>query len=172
MNIKIEKWQGHEIRFVDSDGEWRAVLKDICDALNLRTNDVVQRLDPEMMSRVAVEVSDADSTGIRSRGENKTRQMVTVNELGIYETLFASKRPEAKQLRRWTATVLQRLRKHVGLQGYEIMRMTDKDVQDDIDHFLDDIFYDEDTKKLMTSRTVQGGDVEVYEFEDQDLFKE
>ena len=172
MNIKIEKWKDHEIRFVEYDGAWVAILKDICNALDLRTNDVVQRLDPDMMGRVSIEVSNTDSTGIRSRGENKTRQMITVNELGIYEALFASKRPEAKQLRRWTTTVLQRLRKHVGLQGYEIMRMTEKEIQDDIDHFLDDIFYDEETKKLMTSRTVQGGDVEVYEFEDQDLFKE
>lgn len=170
MNTRIEKWQGHEIRFVEHEGQWVAILKDICDALNLRTNDVTQRLEPVMMVRVAVEASNADSTGVRSRGENKTRQMVAINELGIYETLFASKRPEAKQLRRWTATVLQRLRTHVGLQGYEIMRMTEKEVQDDIDHFLDDIFYDEETKKLMTSRTVPGGDVEIYEFEDQDLF--
>lgn len=172
MDIKVEKWQNYEIRFVEHNGQWFAVLKDICDALKLRTNDVVQRLDPEMMVRVAVQVSNTDSTGVRSRGENKTRQMIAINELGIYEALFASKRPEAKQLRRWTATVLQRLRKHIGLQSYEIMRMTEKEVQDDIDHFLDDIFYDEETKKLMTSRTVQGGDVEIYEFEDQDLFKE
>lgn len=172
MNIKIEKWCGHEIRFVEHDGQWVAILKDICDALDLRTNDVTQRLDPEIMVRVSVETSNTDSTGVRSRGENRTRQMIAVNELGIYEALFASKRPEAKQLRRWTATVLQRLRKHVGLQGFEIMRMTETEVQEDINHFLDDIFYDEETKKLMTSRTVQGGDVEIYEFEDQDLFKE
>lgn len=169
MNVKYERWCGHDIRFVEHEDEWWAILKDICDALKLRTNDVAQRLDPKMMSRVQI-AFDTGSNGIRSRGHNKSRTMIVVNELGIYEALFASKRPEAKQLRRWTATILQRLRKHVGLQGHEVMRMTETEVQEEINRFLDDIFYDEETKKLMTSRTVPGGDVEVYELEEQDLF--
>lgn len=45
------------------------------------------------------------------------------------------------------------------------MRMADQDVQDDIDHFLDDLFYDEETGQLMQSVTVQGGDVEQIPFE-------
>lgn len=169
MNVKYERWCGHDIRFVEHEDEWWAILKDLCDALKLRTNDVAQRLDPKMMTRVQI-TFDTGSTGIRSRGHNMSRAMIVVNELGIYEALFASKRPEAKQLRRWTATILQRLRKHVGLQGYEVMRMTETEIQEEINRFLDDIFYDEETKKLMTSRTVPGGDVEVYELEEQDLF--
>lgn len=172
MNIRVEKWQGHEIRFVEVENEHWAILKDLCDALDLRTFHVKSRLDDSMCKNVTVETSDIALTDNRSRGDNKTRRMAVVNELGIYQVLFASRRPEAEQLRRWTATVLQRLRKHVGLQSYEIMKMTEKEVQDDIDRFLDDIFYDDETKKLMYSKTVQGGDVEIYEFEDQDLFKE
>lgn len=171
MSIKIENWQGHNIRFVEERGEWWAILKDLCDALNLRVAKVAERLDQDMMIRVQVKVSEVPSKDVRSRGENETRWMLAVNEVGIYEALFASKRLEARQLRRWTATVLQRLRKHVGLAGYEVMRMTEKEVQEDIDHFLDCIYYDETTKKLMMSVTVAGGDVDQIEFEDQDLFK-
>lgn len=170
--MRIENWQGHEIRFVEVNGEWYAVLKDICDALDLRTDKVASRLDPDMMQRVKIEVSDNPSKGDRSKGENKTRWMIAVNEIGVYEALFASRRLEARQLRRWTATVLQKLRTHVGLQGYEVMRMTETEVQEDIDHLLDDIFYDDDKKMLMISRTVAGGDVEIEPFEDQDLFKD
>ena len=170
--MRIENWQGHDIRFVEVSGEWYAILKDICDALDLRTDGVVQRLDSDMMTRVKVEVSDHTSTGDRSKGENKNRWMVAVNEIGIYEALFASRRLEARQLRRWTATVLQKLRTHVGLQGYEVMRMTETEVQEDIDRFLDDLFWDDDKKMLMISRTVAGGDVEIEPFEDQDLFKD
>ena len=36
MNMRIETWYGHDIRFVEIDGEWWAILKDICDALNLK----------------------------------------------------------------------------------------------------------------------------------------
>ena len=61
---------------------------------------------------------------------------------------------------------MQKLRKHVGLEGYEVMRMTEDSVQEEIDHFLDDIFYDEETGMLMQSVTVAGGDViqEPFEF--------
>ncbi len=170
--MRIENWQDHEIRFVEVNGEWYAVLKDICDALDLRADKVASRLDSDMMQRVKIEVSDNPSKGVRSRGDNEARWMLVVNELGIYESLFASRRLEARQLRRWTATVLQKLRTHVGLQGYEVMRMTETEVQEDIDAFLDDLFWDEDKKMLMMSVTVAGGDVEQVPFEDQDLFKD
>ena len=202
--IKVENWCGHKIRFIEQNGEWWAILKDICDALELRTFHVSQRLDPDMMTRVKVEMKDdvisndlnfsnvsdivsndvrsniSDhpsrgirsinkkdnpiSTGVRSRAR-KTQWMLAVNEIGIYEALFSSKRLEARKLRRWTATVLKKLRAHVGLEGYEVMRMTEKAVQDDIDHFLDTIFYDEETGQLMKSVTVPGGDVEQVPFE-------
>lgn len=165
MNIKIENWCGCDIRFVEKDGEWWAILKDICDALKLRTDGISQRLDPDMLIRVNVEVSNHSSKEVRSRGENKTRCMLAVNEIGIYEALFASRKLEARKFRRWSASVMQKLRKSVGLAGYEVMRMTDKDVQEDIDHILDTLFWDEETGRLMQSVTVQGGDVEQIPFE-------
>jgi prophage antirepressor-like protein len=160
----INEWCGYSIRFVNIDGEWYAILKDICDALNLRTKDVSQRLDPSMIKRVPIETSKDGLNDIRSRGENKTRQMLAVNELGIYEALFASRRPEAHKFRQWTGTVLRKLRKCAGLEGYEIMRMTEPKIQGYIDHILDTIYYDENTKMLMQSVTIQGGDVEQIPF--------
>lgn len=163
--MRVENWCGHDIRFVEEDGEWWAILKDICDALDLRTDGVAQRLEPDMMMRVRVEVSDHLSNGVRSRGENRTRWMLAVNEIGIYEALYSSRKLEARKFRRWSGTVMQRLRKRIGLEGYEVMRMTEETVQDEIDHFLDDIFYDEETGMLMQSVTVQGGDVIQVPFE-------
>ena len=163
--MKKESWCGYDIRFIDVNGEWYAVLKDICDALNLRTKDVSQRLDSSMMERVSIETSEDGLTDNRLRGSNKTRSMLVVNELGIYEALFASRRPEAQKFKRWTATVLQKLRTRVGLEGYEVMRMTEPEIQEDIDHILDTLFYDEETGMLMQSITVQGGDVDQIPFE-------
>lgn len=163
--MKTENWCGYDIRFVEQDGEWWAILKDICDALDLRTDKVAQRLDPDMLMRICVETSNHPSEGDRSRGENRTRWMLAVNEVGIYEALYSSRKLEARKFRRWSATVLQRLRKHVGLEGYEVMRMTEESVQDEIDHFLDTLFYDEETGMLMQSVTVQGGDVIQVPFE-------
>lgn len=163
--MKVENWCGHRIRFIEKDGEWWAILKDICDALKLKSKDISSRLDPDMMDRVKIYLSEADSNDLRSRDKNKTRWMLVVNETGIYEALFASRRLEARKFRRWSATVLRRLRREVGLQGYEVMRMTDPDIQRDIDDILDTLFYDEKSGQLMQSVTIRGGDVEQVPFE-------
>lgn len=161
--MKIENWCGYNIRFIEQDGEWWAILKDICDALKLRTWGVSNRLDPDML--IKVNVSDLSSNEVRSKGENKTRQMLAINEIGIYEALFASRRLEARKFRRWSAEVMKKLRSNVGLEGYEVMKMTEPDIQEKIDNILDTIFYDPDTGVLMQSVTTLGGDVDQIPFE-------
>ena len=159
-NIRTENWQGYNIRFVEQDGEWWAILKDICDALRLQVGKVSQRLEPDMMARVPVEV-EVPSKHV----DSQTFWMLAINEIGIYEALFASRRLEARKFRRWSASVMQKLRSKVGLQQYEAMKMTDPDIQDSIDNILDTLFWDEETGRLMQSVTVQGGDVEQIPFE-------
>jgi prophage antirepressor-like protein len=168
--MRVENWNGYDIRFVEKDGEWWAILKDICDALNLRTNDVAQRLDPAtMLEKIRVSEADTVLNGItfssRPNGVRRTHDMLAVNEIGIYEALFASRRLEARKFRRWTASVMQKLRRRVGLEGYQVMRMTEPDIQDEIDHILDTLFWDDEKKCVMQSITVQGGDVEQVPFE-------
>lgn len=182
--MKIENWCGHEIRFVEINGEWWAILKDICDALKLQTKHIAERLSPDMLERVLVDTSNVVSNDLRYAhspikvftattidkdigrrpGENKTRWMLAVNELGIYEALFASRRLEARKFRMWAGTVMKKLRTSVGLEGYEVMKMTDPEVQKDIDNILDTLYYDDVTKTVMRSVTVQGGDVEQVPF--------
>lgn len=192
--MRTENWCGYDIRFVEINGEWYAILKDICDALNLRTDKIASRLDPSMLERVKVEASDNPSRVVRSdvgsndlrydhkpvdridrgmigkdisrkQGENKTRWMLAVNELGIYEALFASRKLEARKFRMWAGTVMKKLRSSVGLQGYEVMQMTEPDIQEQIDWILDSLYWDEERKCVMQSITVQGGDVEQVPFE-------
>lgn len=160
--MKIENWCGYNIRFIEQDGEWWAILKDICDALKLKTWHVSERLDPNML--IKVKVCDLGSNEVRSRAR-KTQTMLAVNEIGIYEALYASKRLEARKFRRWSAEVMKKLRTNVGLEGYEVMRMTEPDIQEKIDNILDTIFYDPDTRVLMQSVTTLGGDVDQVPFE-------
>lgn len=162
--MRTENWCGYDIRFVEINGEWYAILKDICDALGLKTFKVSQRLNPDMLIRVRVDTCDIPSREVTSRAR-KTQDMLAVNEIGIYEALFASRRLEARKFRLWSATVMQKLRSRVGLEQYEVMRMTEPEIQENIDHILDTLFYDETTGKLMESITVAGGDVEQIEFE-------
>lgn len=56
-DIRTESWCGHDIRFIDINGEWYALLKDICDALKLQVKDVSHRLDPDMLEKVQVEIT-------------------------------------------------------------------------------------------------------------------
>ena len=182
--MRVENWNGYDIRFVEKDGEWYAILKDICDALGLRSSDVSQRLDSDMMIKIKIDRKstvanvniedeeddnqcyyrfDTDSNVVNSRGA-KTFHMIAVNEMGIYEALYASRKLEARKFRKWSASVMQKLRRKIGLEQYEVMRMTDKDIQDEIDYILDSIYYDEETGKLMQSVTVAGGDVEQIDF--------
>lgn len=158
--MRTESWCGHDIRFVEHEGEWWAILKDICDALDLQVGKVAQRLDSDMQMRVPVEV-EVPSKHV----DNQTYWMLAVNEIGIYEALFASRRLEARKFRRWSAGVMQKLRRHVGLQGYEAMRLTEPDIQDEIDQILDLLYWDEETGKLMISVNAVGGDVDQVEFE-------
>lgn len=184
--MRTENWCGYDIRFVEINGEWYAVLKDICDALKLKVKDVSQRIDPDMLERVLVEAPDSRSVKPtlnvhkpvktitrneigkdigRKPGEWKTHWMLAVNETGVYQALFASRRLEARKFQRWTMTILQNLRKKVGLEGYEVMRMTEPEIQDEIDDILDTLFWDEEKKCVMQSVTVQGGDVEQVKFD-------
>ena len=164
MNIKTENWNGFNIRFIEVDGEWYAILKDICDALGLRTDGIAQRLDPDMLLKVNVKF-EPSSNGVRSRGDNINRQMLVISEEGIYEALYASRKLEARKFRRWSASVMRRLRKTVGLEQYEILQMTDPEVQNQIDYILDSLYFDADLGIWMRSVTVPGGDVEQVPFE-------
>lgn len=117
--MKVENWSGHEIRFIEVKGEWWAVLKDVCDALSLRSKKTVERLDDEALKRgVTVE----DSSG-------RKQEMILVNEYGIYDTIFRSNKPEAKQFQRWVYDLLKELREAEGLAGFEIFRQLDKEHQ-------------------------------------------
>lgn len=192
--IRTENWCGYDIRFIEIDGEWWAILKDICDALKLRTDKIASRLYPDMLERVLVDISNIASDDLRSDhpskvdrythqpiksvnksvigkdigrhpGENKTRWMLAVNQKGIYQALFASRKLEARKFQMWTFDILDKLRKNVGLQGYEVMRMTEPEIQDEIDHILDTLYWDDEKKCVMQSVTVQGGDVDQIPFD-------
>ena len=124
--MKIEDWNGHPIRFMERDGEWWAVLKDVCDALGLRTDKAIVRLEDDTLKRG---VSIPDSTG-------RAQEMALVNEYGIYDVIFRSYKPEAKAFRRWVYKMLARLRKKTGLEGFEVFRMLDKEHQKEMMRML------------------------------------
>ena len=114
--MKTEIWNGYPIRFVEKNGEWWAVLKDVCDALGLKTYDVSRRIK-DMVSTHNLETAGGK------------QQMLIVNEFGIYDTVFQSRKSEAEEFRYWVYEMLKQLRQATGLEGFQIFRMLDKEHQ-------------------------------------------
>ena len=87
----------------------------------------------------------------------QTREVSFVTELGLYNILSQSRKPIARKWRRVVHLELVRIRK-----------ANDKNITEQFyewDHELDTLYYDEETKTLMQSVTVQGGDVEQVPYE-------
>lgn len=116
--MKTEQWNGYPIRFVDHEGEWWAVLADIANALGLNQRKIKQRLPHEVLSKHPIRDS-----------KNRMQEMLIVNEFGIYETIFSSRKKEAKAYKSWVFEVIKNLRQATGLEGFEVFRMLDKEHQ-------------------------------------------
>lgn len=116
--MKTENWNGYPIRFVEKNGEWWAVLKDVCDALEIRTDNVKNRIN-----------ANHCSTGFGNDEIGRPHKFLIVDEFGIYQTIFQSRKPEAKDFQEWTYQMLAELRKASGLEGFQIFRMLDKEHQ-------------------------------------------
>lgn len=78
METRVENWNGYDIRFVNLDGDWYAVLKDICNVLGLRTDKVATRIPPECMERIAMTSDPLSKVDRYERDPVKTitRQMI------------------------------------------------------------------------------------------------
>ena len=89
------------VRVETIGGEPWFVAKDVCDALSIgNITDTMNRLD-----------DDEKLTSILSNS-GQGRQMWLVNESGLYNLIFQSRKPEAKAFRKWvTGEVLPSIRK-------------------------------------------------------------
>lgn len=98
---RVFQYRGAQVRTVIKDGEPWWVLKDVCDVLDLAHRVVRQRLDDDVCSTYAI----PDSLG-------RSQETTIVNEDGLYDVILESRKPEAKDFRKWvTSEVLPSIRK-------------------------------------------------------------
>lgn len=99
--LQLFNYEHHEVRTVLIDSEPWFVLADVCKVLDIANpSDTAKRLDE----------ADLGSTEVRSGGQ--MRSMNIVNESGLYDVAFMSRKPEARDFKRWvTRTVLPEIRK-------------------------------------------------------------
>ena len=91
-----------QVRVVEQDGEPWFVAKDVCNCLELsNSRKALSRLDDDEKG-----VTLSDTLGGR-------QEMATVNEYGLYSLVLSSRKPEAKEFKRWiTHEVIPSIRKY------------------------------------------------------------
>jgi len=104
---------------VINDEPW-FVAKDVCEVLGLtHITNTLSRVDSEDLSVVK----------LHSGGQ--TRNMKVVNESGLYQIIFMSKKPQAKKFKRWvTSEVLPSIRKY---GSYSLIQEEPEEPSDTID---------------------------------------
>lgn len=98
---QIFNYEGLDVRTLLIDGEPWFVAKDVCDVLEIsNSRDALTRLDDDEKQTVAL-------TDTLSRNPNTQ----VINEPGLYSLVLSSRKPEAKQFKRWvTHEVLPSIR--------------------------------------------------------------
>lgn len=97
-------FHGHEVRVLGTQEEPMFVLNDAAKALGISNiGNIVSRLDKADIRRADVWVE----------ANQRSYNMVTVNESALYEVVLRSDKPEARRFSRWvTHEVLPTIRKH------------------------------------------------------------
>lgn len=100
--LQVFSFEGKEVRTIQKNGEPWWVIKDICDVLEIgNSRDVTARLDEDEKG-----VDNIDTLGGR-------QELTVISESGLYNVILLSRKPEAKQFKRWvTHEVLPQIRQH------------------------------------------------------------
>lgn len=113
-NVQLFDFKGNQVRTLsDEKGEPWFVAKDVCDVLGIDTNHLSESLDSDEMN--TLRITEGNGRG----NPNK----IIVTESGLYNLVLRSRKPEAKEFKRWvTHEVLPSIRKHGGyMAGQERM---------------------------------------------------
>lgn len=99
---KLFDFRGQQLRIVEKSNEPWFVAKDVCEILEINNSrQALTRLDEE--EKADVTLNDG----------RQNRSFSVVNESGLYELIFASRKLEAKTFKRWVKQeVLPSIRKH------------------------------------------------------------
>ena len=94
-------YSGRQVRTITRDGEPWFVARDVCAVLEIRNvADVVATLDDDEKGVATVDTLGGD------------QRVGVINEPGLYSLILRSRKPEAKQFKRWvTHEVLPQIRK-------------------------------------------------------------
>lgn len=138
MELRVENWNGHLIRFVGNGDDWKAIGYDVATALGYKEPHHAIQAHVDKKDRCLINLGSV----LNQAGTSKSNTakhcttlkggspvMLVITEFGIYDLVFSSKMKQAKAFKRWVYQVIQQLRKQAGLKEYEAFRMLDKRIQ-------------------------------------------
>ncbi|WP_144521620.1 phage antirepressor [Bacillus pumilus] len=102
---QIFNYQDQEVRTVIQDGQPWFVAKDVADILKYQngSRDINRHVDED------------DRTKIMLFDGNQNKEIIIINESGLYSLILSSKMPDAKKFKRWvTSDILPTIRKTGG----------------------------------------------------------
>ena len=102
---EIFNFNGNQVRTITIDSEPFFVGKDVADILGYQngSRDINRHVD------------DDDKLMHQFSASGQNRNMIIINESGLYSLILASKLPQAKEFKKWvTSEVLPAIRKHGG----------------------------------------------------------
>lgn len=100
---EIFNFNGKQVRTIILDSEPFFVGKDVADILGYSRAD----------NAIRSHVDDDDKLMHQFSASGQNRNMIIINESGLYSLILASKLPQAKEFKKWiTSEVLPAIRKH------------------------------------------------------------
>lgn len=136
--MKIENWNGNKIRFVDVNGEWWAVAKDVATALGYaQTQNMLKHVPKQYL--------------ISSILHGMNAKNVLISEFGIYKAVFSSHKPDAEAFQEWVFNVIKELRESAGLEIFDLL---DKVHQKQAMHRLSSALKQPDRADMIKANTI------------------
>ena len=105
-DIQVFDFEDNAVRVIEKDGEPWFVAADVARVLDFRDAfNATRVLDDDEADTHIVSIRSAN-------GVEQKREIAVINESGLYNLIFRSRKPEAKKFRKWvTAEVLPSIRK-------------------------------------------------------------
>ncbi len=154
-NLIPFNYNSKEVRTTLLDGDPWFVCKDVCDILDISN------------SRDAIDRLDSDEMGVVSTDTLGGKQNLTyVNESGLYSLVLGSRKPEAKQFKRWiTHDVIPSIRKHGMYAKDELLDNPDLmiEVLQELKREREEKKLLQTENKLLTNQTLKWADRKILE---------
>lgn len=127
---------------LDQDGNIWFVAKDVCDVLGIVNNrDAMSRLDEDEKDTIDPHIFTVGNTDTENR---RGSELSIINEPGMYTLVLTSRKPQAKEFKKWlTHEVIPTIRQHGGyIYGQEMLETKDqKEIKEKLSELSEKVKY-------------------------------